>query len=121
MATSDAADVAHSFAYVRWNQKERNIRLFTDGTVSYDRKAAHGYWEYRWDATERRGVFAIHFNARPERAAKRHEFTHIGDTDAYRYIAPIADWTAIIVTDLKTLFVERGPSHSESQSSIDER
>ena len=105
MATADAADVVHSFAYVRWNQKERNIRLFADGTVSSDRTAPHGYWEYWWDAAARKGVFAIHFDARPGRPAKIHEFTHIGETD---------EWTAIIVADLKTLFEERGPSHNET-------
>ena len=114
MATEDAADVAHSFAYVRWNEKERNIRLFADGSVSYDRKAAHGYWEYWWDATVRKGTFAIYFNARPERPTKRHEFTQIGETNAYRYTAPTAQWTAIIVADHKTLFEQRRASHNET-------
>ena len=50
-----ADEIAHSFAYIRWDELERNFRLFKDGTVSYDRKARHGYWEYWWDAPTRRG------------------------------------------------------------------
>ena len=48
-----ADEIAHSFAYIRWNEKERSMRLFKDGSVSYDRKARHGYWEYWWDSPTR--------------------------------------------------------------------
>ena len=105
-------EVAHSFAYIRWNERERNIRLFRDGSVSYDRKERHGYWEYWWDATSRKGVFAIHFNARPANQPKRHEFHQIGETSAYRYRAATAEWTAIIVHDLECLLREREASQS---------
>ena len=106
MAEDDVAhavaddEVAHSFAYIRWSERERNIRLFRDGSVSYDRKERHGYWEYWWDATSRKGVFAIHFNARPANPQKIHEFHQIGETGAYRYRAATAEWTAIIVSDV---------------------
>ena len=109
-------EIAHSFAYIRWNERERNMRLFKDGTVSYDRKARHGYWEYWWDAPTRRGTFAIHLNARPERAPKTHEFTQIGETPAYRYRGSSAEWTVIIVSDIPSLLREREASQSGSST-----
>ena len=109
-----ADEIAHSFAYIRWDEPERNLRLFKDGTVSYDRKTRHGYWEYWWDAPTRRGTFAIHFNARPEKAPKRHEFKQIGETSAYRYRGRSAEWTVIIVHDLESLLREREASQSSS-------
>ena len=108
----DQDEIAHSFAYVRWNEPERNLRLFKDNTVSYDRKARHGYWEYWWDESTRRGTFAVHFNARPEKAPKRHEFKQIGETPAYRYRGRSAEWTVIIVHDLESLLREREKSQS---------
>ena len=92
------------------------MRLFKDGTVSYDRKARHGYWEYWWDPPSRRGTFAIHFNARPDRAPKRHEFTQIGETPAYRLQGSSAEWTVIIVSDIPSLLREREASQSASST-----
>ena len=109
-----ADEIAHTFAYIRWDEREYIMWLFKDGTVSYDRKARHGYWEYWWDAPTRRGTFAIHFNARPEKAPKRHEFTQIGETCAYRYSGRSAEWTVIIVHDLESLLRERQASQSSS-------
>ena len=111
-----ADEIAHSFAYIRWNERERSMRLFKDGSVSYDRKARHGYWEYWWDPPSRRGTFAIHFNARPDRASKRHEFTQIGETPAYRLQGSSAEWTVIIVSDIPSLLREREASQSGSST-----
>ena len=113
----DVADeIAHSFAYVRWNEPERNLRLFKDNTVSYDRKARHGYWEYWWDEATRKGTYGIHFHARPENAPKRHEFEQIGETPAFRLRAGSAEWSVIIVQDIASLLRERQASQSASSN-----
>ena len=54
-------EIAHTFAYVRWNSKDECLRLFKDGSVSFAGRARHGYWDYGWDGEK--GIFQINFNS----------------------------------------------------------